>query len=292
LFEDKNNYFVNTAKNIFKNLPIENVIFFNEKSALIHSKRFSKDYSKSTITPIGIATENLEYLPLVNKSNKVISIGRLTPFKTYNSCMIDAIARLKTKGIILNYEIYGTGECEKSLKDKIQQLDLQDQVQLKGDISYDRIKEVLNGALAFVGSGTALIEASAAGVPSIIGIEHATDSATYGFLHSTSGLSYHDAGLGYPLTTFDSCLQALVEGSNSDLAIHSNLAKNRAKDFSIERTTKDFLNLSARATTIKNPIHLNVIDCLKINASMINLRLLASCGKARFFDRHSNVTSS
>lgn len=292
LFEDyKCSTFVRTSADIFRSLSPEQLVFFNESSVRVHSQRFDKDYSSSTLTPIGIDTAILGKRTLGRKSNRVVSIGRLTPFKTYSGQMVEVIARLRTKGYILQYDIYGTGECEQSLRNQIARLNLQDQVHLKGAISYEQMSQALEGSLAFVGSGTALIEASAAGVPAIVGIEHAADASTYGFLHNITGLSYHDADLPFPLTTFDTCLMELIKGTEAAFAEHAARAKVRAQDFSLESTTRSFLNLGERTqNTPRNLRPIGVCQSVMLNASMMVLRWRALRDRTRYFDRHSSVT--
>lgn len=291
LFEESaSNIFVHKADALFRALPPEHLVFFNESSVRVHSERFGADYRAATLTPIGIDTARWRAHSLGRQSNRIVSIGRLTPFKSYNSHMVDAIARLRTQGLHLQYDIYGTGECAQSLTEQIARLNLQDSVHLKGSIAYGQIPQALEAALAFVGSGTALIEASAAGVPSIIGIEHARDAGTYGFLHDTTGLSYHDAGLPYPLTTFDACLTTLSEMSKADYAETAHRARLRAEDFGIDRTCEGFLGLLDRTRrTTWQPQAISAPESVVLNASMLALRWRASRGEARFFDRHSNV---
>lgn len=293
LFEDEDVTFVRRAETLFRGLPPEHVVFFNESSVLVHTARFGIDYRAGLLTPIGIDAQGAGAVALGKRSRRVVSIGRLTPFKTYNSQMLEAIARLRSRGLELQYDIYGTGECESALREQIATLGLQQQVHLKGTIAYERIAEVLEGALAFVGSGTVLIEASAAGVPAIIGIEHAVDAGTYGFLHDTNGLSYHDAGLPYPLTSFDTCLETLSMATEAGYAEHTRRAQLRALDFSIERTSRDFIGLAQRTShTTWRPQSITALESISLNASMLALRWRARRGQARFFDRHSNVAPS
>lgn len=292
LFDDEShNQFVRTAASLFRSLPPRNVVFFNENSVRLHCERFGQDYTQSTLTPIGVDLQRLGSAALGRPSRRIVSIGRLTPFKTYNTHMIETIARMRTMGLEFQYEIYGTGECEDALRAQIAQSNLQDLVHLKGALAYERMREVLDGALAFVGSGTALIEASAAGIPAIIGIEHAADASTYGFLHELKGLSYHDAGLPYALTTFDACLLALSQASGGEYAELARRAQARAQDFGLERTAADFAQLAVMAQpAFVDRYHLGALMSIMLNASMLVLRWHASRGRARFFDRHSNVT--
>ncbi|HEY1395726.1 glycosyltransferase [Roseateles sp.] len=290
LFEDTGNRYVDWGHSLFRALPAENVVFFNETSVRVHEQRFGRDFSASPVSPIGVDLDRWHGRTLGRRSDRVISIGRLTPFKTYNTHMIDTIARLKATGLPLRYEIYGTGECEEALRQQIVRLGVEDLISLKGAIAYEHIQDVLAGALAFVGSGTALIEASAAGVPAIVGIEHVEDATTYGFLHQLTGLSYHDQGLPFTTTTFDDCLRSLYEGSDAAYEDVARRAVHRAEDFSLARTTRAFLKLMspAGARAFQFP-KLGIPGWVCLNASMVTLIWRSRRGHAKFFARHSNV---
>ena len=290
LFEDTESALVDFGRRLFQSLPAENVVFFNETSIRVHEQRFEKDYSASSVVPVGVDLDRWKGRILGRQSDRVVSIGRLTPFKTYNTHMIEAVARLRSAGIPLRYEIYGTGECEDALRRQISQFALEDAVTLKGAIAYEQIQDVLNGALAFVGSGTALIEASAAGVPAIVGIEHATDGTTYGFLHQLTGLSYHDKGLPFQTTDFETCLTHLHRASEGQYAEAALRAARRAEDFSLARTAAGFLNLMSEsgAQPFSFPA-LGPLGAVRMNASMMRLIWQSRLGRARYFDRHSNV---
>jgi hypothetical protein len=72
-----------------------------------------------------------------------------------------------------------------------------------GKLEYKKMPSVLNDASLFIGSGTAIVEAAAAGVPCIIGIESIEQPQSYGFLTDTIGLSFQEKGLNYPLYTYE-----------------------------------------------------------------------------------------
>lgn len=96
----------------------------------------------------------------------------MVDFKTYNKHIINILDEINHLGYNLEYYIYGDGPerffLEKLAKTKIH---------FKGSID---LPNILNNAFLFVGSGTSIIEASAGGIPSIIGIESEDRPYTYG----------------------------------------------------------------------------------------------------------------
>jgi hypothetical protein len=56
-------------------------------------------------------------------------------------------------------------------------------IQFKGEIPYTEMKSVLVGALAFIGMGTAAVEAASTGTPVIVPTAFAAEPESHGMLH-------------------------------------------------------------------------------------------------------------
>ena len=109
--------------------------------------------------------------PVINKTlKKIITLGRLTEQKNHRM-LIDAFKIAKEQNDELILEIYGLGEEKENLENQIKSLNLQRSVFLKGRT--DNAKQKLSESDLFVlssnyeGMPNALLEAMAAGVPSI-----------------------------------------------------------------------------------------------------------------------------
>ena len=281
-------YFGRRLSEIVDSVPPENVIFFNDHSPQVFAKTYQKDFSGSLVVPIGIDTNTFTMRELRPRTGTVTSIGRLVPFKSYNIHAIHAVKGLRDRGIMLDYEIYGSGESRQLLEAMIQDLDLQGQVTLKGDMDYSNFASVVDGSLAFIGSGTALIEASACGVPAIIGIEGETAGKTYGFLHQIKGLAYHDQNLDFELTSIEERLEYLVTCSVSEYEADCHKAHLRAKDFSIENTGEKWLKAWNRFRIDDNP--LNYLGIWQIVSNcLFNYMLRPAFVFKQFFGRHSKM---
>lgn len=156
-------------RNLFNAVPDECKLFMNEDCLINHEKIFGRKID-ATIWPLPviIAKNNNKTKPRIPEKDKIISIGRFDPFKTYNLTTIKAISNLKSKGIDLRYDMYGYGLLEERMKALIKTMNLSDRVFLKGTLKYDELEATVKNAYLFVGCGTAAIEASHAGVPTII----------------------------------------------------------------------------------------------------------------------------
>lgn len=193
-----------------------NFIFFNDANKAFYSKFFSRDLSSASVVPIGIevpANSSSELIkPLSPK--RIVSIGNLYPFKTYNTHVISILPDLIVTQPELVYEIYGSGQEELKLKRLVKNLNLEKHVIFKGTIAYDKIDEVLHGSYAFIGSGTSIVEAAVRGIPSIIGIESIEEPITYGYLFDVPNFSYNEKDLGYKTVCLSAALNHLADEEN------------------------------------------------------------------------------
>lgn len=228
------------AARAFRQAPSRNLVFFNEASLRTHAVRYALDASLLSCCPIGVDLSRFSGPPAGRQGDRIVSIGRLTPFKTYNRVMLNVIERARDAGGALRWEVWGEGELRPWLEQQVAARDLSSLVSLRGALRYDEMEQALSGALAFVGTGTALVEASATGVPAIAAIEHERGEATYGCLHDFQGLSYHDAGLPLPLTTIGRRIEQLRTASPQAYAAECVAAQTRARDFSLELTLDRF----------------------------------------------------
>jgi 1,2-diacylglycerol 3-alpha-glucosyltransferase len=165
-------YFYSHPKKIFSSfLPSDNILFFNQASLDIAISYFKKSFPNSPVIPIGVV-DNIKPLPDERPfiKGKIVSVGRLVEFKSYNENVIRAIYELKEQ-CALDYYIYGDGPNEKNLKKLVSKLGLKEKVH-------------------FMGSGTSIVEASALGVPSLVGVE--SSDKTVGMFGEISGFDYNE----------------------------------------------------------------------------------------------------
>ena len=270
----------------FGALTPNNIVFFNNSSRDNYAHFFKKDYTNAPVLPIGVEISNAPMAPDPGSSPpRIVSIGNLVPFKTYNRHIITVLAALKPQYPDLSYEICGSGSERQALQAYAERLNVAESVHFKGTIPYKEFSKHVQGATAFVGSGTALIEAAHLGVPALIGIESTNKPETYGFLHHIDGFSYNEDNIGHP----KSLLQTHIEEVLNDAVYRDEVGQGcrvKAKEFSIRHTMNGFLRLKGQPANTLRPI-----------SGFINARLLMSLiavaladkitGKQCFSDRRS-----
>jgi glycosyltransferase involved in cell wall biosynthesis len=167
-------------KFVFKKMPYQNLIFMNEECRDSHLI-INKSIKDSQIIPLPVDTHLFSTIIRKPTIGKIISVGRITNFKTYNFTLLPIIKELITKGYKCEYHIYGHGEQEQLLIDKINELGLKSNVFFHGKTAYSKYQEILQDAFIFIGMGTAIVEASSAGVPSLLAIAGNNNAETYGW---------------------------------------------------------------------------------------------------------------
>jgi glycosyltransferase involved in cell wall biosynthesis len=247
LFTKSKFYFAQKSAELFCGLPSENIVFFNETSRNNYAEFFSKNFSFSPIIPIGIDLPNPDKCAYSADSFRIVSIGNLVEFKTYNEHIIRVLPALLKVVPCLEYHIYGTGFRKDYLRSIIDDLRLERSVFFHGEIAYSDFYNSINNSSLFVGSGTALIEAAAAGLPAMIGIESIQTPDTYGFLSDIPGYSYNE---DVPYISKKPIKDLLLNFfSNSEIRSEtSKKCKLKASEFSVEKTIFGLIEVNSNAS--------------------------------------------
>jgi glycosyltransferase involved in cell wall biosynthesis len=198
-------------------LPHHNILFCNEAGRKQHAMSHHVSFSDSTVANLIIDAEG--YYPperSMIQPWKIVSVGRICDFKTYNFTMLDTLEALNKRGMHFEYHVHGDGDMKDELEYAVQQRGLTGQVILHGEFPYHRFKEIVSDAFVFVGSGTSLIEAAACGVPSLTTIEYSKQPETYGFIHEVPGTSLIEPDLPYPRYALADKIEWLKRASSGE----------------------------------------------------------------------------
>jgi len=272
LFEAQGTYFVRKFRQFFQTVPASQFLFFNQANVENYSRFFGLDFSAGTVAPIGIdiASDLPEDLP-VQVRGKLVSVGNLVNFKTYNGHIIRIVAALAERYPELHYDIYGHGPEESELMDLAQSLGIGNRIHFLGSMAYaDFSRNVAQGVL-FIGSGTAVLEAAALQIPSMIGIESIKQPETYGFLSDIKGYAYNEYLPEVPRVA----MQGLVERILSDQIFASQVAiacREKAKEFSIESTINSVVKLN-KSATVRLP-GMGTFTCIRLFFSFVGVAVL------------------
>lgn len=185
---------------IFNYLPEQSLLFFSEGSRDLYRKHKNKSFDNSKTFRLGVVDKkNTDLSGTLKLPLKIVAVGRLVEFKTYNFFMVEVIGMLLKQGIDIQFDVYGDGPLKQDVQDKINQENLQDKISLKGTLDYSKFDETIKTYDLFIGSGTAIIQAAALSIPCIVGIENMVKPRTYGYFSDVHSLHYHRKGLDIPL---------------------------------------------------------------------------------------------
>ena len=240
MFDGVNSYFANEAKRIFSSLGHRGVVFFNEMNVRSYSNFFDVDFSRSMLVPIGVELPSAMVRSLGSASSRrIISIGNLLDFKSYNRHIIDCMPDLLSLDASFRYEIFGEGPYEKNLRDLAAERGVLEFVDFKGRIPYSQFSVEMNSAFLFVGSGTAVVEAAALGIPALIGIESTNQPVTYGFLCDIDGFSYNELDQDRQLFNMMDAINDVFQDPSAWERVSSG-CRSKSENFSISRTVDGF----------------------------------------------------
>lgn len=119
--------------------------------------------------------------PAMRNELRIVSIGRLVPFKSYSIFGVKAVKRLRDAGVNVRWDFYGDGELRDEMEALAAELHVQDWVKCHGSLDYRMFDQVVLASDLFVGMGTAALEAAQLGVPTVLAIID-SEAQSLGFL--------------------------------------------------------------------------------------------------------------
>lgn len=184
---------------VFNYLNPESLLFFSEDTKTYSEQRIGKKLPGAQTFRLGVVDKkDIKITGQIRKPLKVVSIGRIVEFKTYNFYMLDVVQTLLSIGHEVEFNIFGYGELAEQLQQEIEKRNLTANVHLRGRIEYSKFDEEVSKHDIFIGSGTAIIQAASLGVPSIVGIENLMEPVTYGYFCDVHNREYNLKGLNIP----------------------------------------------------------------------------------------------
>jgi len=285
---DDDKYFSPIIKKCFNSIDATKIIFFNETNLKDYSQFFECNLDNSKIVPIGInKIENINLSSFETK--RIVSIGNLSPFKTYTKHMINVVYNLKQKypKINIKYDIYGDGDMKSELYDLITNLNLTEHVKLHGRIEYSKMKDTLKDTFVFIGSGTAILEATSYNIPSIVGIESISEPITYGFISDVDGLSYNEYMKDLKTDTIERFVEKVLFDNEKYQKI-SQKCYEKSLEFTIDKTKSAFDDLS---TSKESPKEVNYNNLLVL-FNFVYLGLLYKFNINKCFSQRRNQSNT
>ncbi|MDA3579949.1 hypothetical protein MJ026_12785 [Acinetobacter ursingii] len=235
-------YFENVnRKLVFSCSDSSNLICFSEDTKIILQNKINKKLENAQTFRLGVIdrdTPLVKNIRLNNSTLRICAVGRLADFKTYNLWMPEVIKRLRNRGVDIQFDIYGFGENEDKVKKNIIQYD--PYVRLLPPFNYSKFNEIVSQYDMFIGSGTAIIQASSLGIPSIIGIESIDEPKTYGFFCDFFQYEYNVLGLDFDLMLVEDLIfDYTLIGDQEKLAV-ANKHRVASENFKISTCNQNF----------------------------------------------------
>lgn len=195
-------------KFVFEYLPQEALMMFSEGNRQLYIKHKNMSFDQAQTFRLGVVDKKKVHLSGErNTPLKIVAIGRLVEFKTYNFYMLDVLNALREKSLSVKFDIYGDGPLKGQIQEKIDKLNLNDLVCLKGTLEYSKFDRVVSQYDLFIGSGTAIIQSASLGVPSIVGVENVIQPKTYGYFSDVHQYEYNLKGLSLPLISVEKMIE-------------------------------------------------------------------------------------
>jgi glycosyltransferase involved in cell wall biosynthesis len=201
ILPQKSTYFMNDAAKIahqsFWNIPLGGYPIVR----IIGRKPLALFRAKKAIDSVGIEHKG----PVL----RIVSVGRLVPFKGYNVNAPQIVRRLVDSGIDTTWDIWGYGPDEPTIVGKARQYDVADRVRVMGALPHAQFDETVSSYDVFVGMGTSVLEAANTGTPSCVAVENQGE-ACYGFLHEAPTDSVGDRVDGFPERRLEEVLRSFA----------------------------------------------------------------------------------
>ena len=210
---------------LFLLLPVNSTYFMNDAARIAHQtfwQRSLVDYPVLRIVGREPSAKYVKSSKVTNHSNKsachklrIVSVGRLVPFKSYNVYAPIIIRKLRDAGIDATWDIWGYGPDEAVIASKAKEYKVNDFVKLRGKLPHELFDKTVSSYDLFVGMGTAVLEAAKTGTPVCVAVENQRD-ACYGHLHEAPIDSVGDRVVGFHERKLYEALSAFAAKSSQE----------------------------------------------------------------------------
>ena len=185
------------------------------------------------------------------KPYHIVSVGRLEPMKESQLIMIEIVAKLRQKGYPITWTVYGEGSLEDKMKAKINALDLNEVIDMKGELPYSQFAEAMQNAYLFFGGGTAVVEAALCGVPGVLSFAYDISGTTYGSLYH---FPFGNLGMRTnenPEKTVEAEIERIIKLRNHEYEVEITKNREYAQGYLIDSSMNKFLQFVNNASISK-----------------------------------------
>lgn len=253
-----------------KTIPASSIIFGNTAGRDFHSKNLDVNLDDSPVIRLFVDIEKYRYKDRSSlERKKIVSIGRVTEYKTYNFTMLPVIKRLLDAGLNIEWHIYGDGDQLDKFRKMVSDLKLEGAVFAHGALNYSKFQSVLDDAFLFVGSGTSLIEAAACGVPALTTIEYSKEAQTYGYISEIQGFNMIEPGLDKPIYAIENKIRQLISLTPEEYSALQAQDYSKATQYSGKSVVGEYIDVFSHAKNNSTPIHISTPQIIAYTASAL-----------------------
>jgi glycosyltransferase involved in cell wall biosynthesis len=203
-------------RRVFFSSPPPSTYFMNVAARDAHQAFWRVPLLNYPILPLPVSAPASRWKNRRGKSLRIVSVGRLVPFKGYNRAAPVVARSLRDSGVDVTWHIWGDGDDEANVADAIKNAGIEKRVILRGVLPYEQFDSTVAAYDVFVGMGTALLEAARLGMPAITSVE-GTEFDTYGFLSETPLDSVGDKVAGAPMRSLEEVVRSFAAASMSEI---------------------------------------------------------------------------
>lgn len=219
---------------VVESLAPASVFFMNPGCRQAHVDAGLVQFANSKVVPLPV-DPLVASIPL-SEGRRIVSVGRIQPgFKNYNWTFLAPFGELADKHH-LTWEIFGGGDREdvSSLLHAIENAGLRERVFYRGELPYANLAETLAGAFAFLGMGTAAVEAASLGVPTIIASAYADGPAALGLIQDVPFPVLGEVTPGCEQREIKDVLLTLLQADAGELEGLREKSRQHAKHYSLD----------------------------------------------------------
>lgn len=240
-----NDYRYEVCMKILRKLGPSNMVFCTDGCKQDHSRSLEPSWKTSRVSPLLIDIPKMHRadhlaVGVIHCPFRILSVGRLVSFKNYNFYMPRVIRELLNQGYSVRWDVYGDGNEFEAIQAEIAFQKVGDYVTLHGTVPYNTLGERFAEADIYIGSGTTVIEASAAGLPAIVALDNISDSITPGYFCDRKGILTSDFLTGEIFFPVDKIILKHIAMNQENRKKLSDRSINAAQLYSTENAVKEF----------------------------------------------------
>jgi glycosyltransferase involved in cell wall biosynthesis len=168
-------------------IPSGRVLFMNEACRQSNGRDLNVDFKASCLFPIPVSSSLAGHCRRKPERTRIVSVGRLAAFKTYNLLMPAVVKELVLRGHDVRWEVYGDGELAGAMRSQARLHKVENRCFFSPPVPYEKLAEIFAQAGFFVGMGTAAVEAGLCGVPTVVIPAYSKEPVCGGWWHTYCG---------------------------------------------------------------------------------------------------------